>query len=348
MSYKVQRVMPVSDTFGRPLQNLRLSVTDRCNLRCAYCMPEEEYAWLPQEHLLTFEEISALVDRFAKLGVTKVRLTGGEPLLRRDLPELVRMLADKPTIADLAITTNGVLLDQHAHALRKAGLHRVTVSLDTLDPKRFQELARRDLHARVIAGISATAAAGFTGTKLDMVVMRGRNDDEILPMLAFAGSVGAELRYIEYMDVGGATRWSMRDVVSRAEILATIAGAHGVVRELGAIGNAPAERFVLVDGTMFGIVASTTKPFCSACDRARLTADGMWYLCLYARSGLDLKRLVRGGASAAEIESAIARVWNHREDRGAERRLASEDRGPLAGASELKNDPHLEMHTRGG
>lgn len=339
---------PILDTFGRPLQNLRLSVTDRCNLRCAYCMPEEEYAWLPHGDVLTFEEISAVVDRFVNLGVTKVRLTGGEPLLRRDLPELVRMLAAKPALRDLAITTNGVLLTEQAPALRAAGLHRVTVSLDTLDARRFEALTRRDSHARVLAGIRAAGEAGFTGTKLDMVVLKGRNDDELLAMLEFARTVGAELRFIEYMDVGGATRWSPRDVVSRAEILTIVARRHGSVRELGSEGNAPAERFALPDGTTFGIIASTTKPFCGACDRARLTADGMWYLCLYARTGLDLKRLLRGGASEQELERAIARVWNHREDRGAERRLATAMRGPLAEAPELKADPHLEMHTRGG
>lgn len=311
-------------------------------------MPEEEYVWLPHENLLTFEELSTLVDRFTALGVCKVRLTGGEPLLRRDLHLLVGMLAAKPEVQDLAITTNGVLLSDQAQALREAGLHRVTISLDTLDPRRFQEIARRDLHARVLAGIAAARRVGFLGTKLDMVVMRGRNDDEILPMLDYARSTGVELRYIEYMDVGGATRWSMGDVVSRAEILATVTARHGKVTELGTEGNAPAERFAFADGTKFGIIASTTKPFCGSCDRARLTADGMWYLCLYARTGLDLKSMIRSGAAAESITNAIAGVWVHRDDRGAERRLELERRGPLVGAQELRGNPHLEMHTRGG
>src|SRR5262249_255469 len=194
--------LTVQDTLRRPLRNLRISVTDRCNLRCAYCMPEEDYVWLPREQILHFEEISALADVFLDLGVDKIRLTGGEPLLRRDVDGLIRLLAAKRRLRDLAITTNGVLLDEQARALQKAGLHRVTVSLDTLRPDRFARLTRRTNHAQVLAGIAALPAAGFTGTKLDTVVMRGVNDDELADLIEFGKTVPAEVRFIEYMDVG--------------------------------------------------------------------------------------------------------------------------------------------------
>ena len=207
---------PATDVFGRALRNLRISVTDRCNLRCAYCMPEEDYVWLPRDEILHFEEISRLTDVFMELGVDKVRLTGGEPLLRRDIPRLIRLLAAKPGLRDLAITTNGVLLAEHAAALKEAGLHRVTVSLDTLRPERFAALTRRNTHAQVLEGIASVARAGFTGTKIDTVVMRGVNDDELADLIEYGRRAPAEVRFIEYMDVGGATRWSMEQVVGRA------------------------------------------------------------------------------------------------------------------------------------
>src|SRR5207245_1251427 len=215
-------VMRVADALGRPLSNLRVSVTDRCNLRCGYCMPEEEYVWLPREEILHFEEVSRLVDVFIELGVDKVRLTGGEPLLRRRLPALIRLLAARPGLRDLAITTNGVLLAEHAPALRAAGLHRVTVSLDTLRPERFRALTRRPSHPQVLEGLRAAGAAGFSGTKVDTVVMRGVNDDELADLIEYGKTVAAEVRFIEYMDVGGATRWSMEAVVSRAEMLKSL------------------------------------------------------------------------------------------------------------------------------
>ena len=341
-------MMPVPDTFGRLLRNLRISVTDRCNLRCAYCMPEEEYVWLPREEILHFEEIGRLVDVFIALGVDKVRLTGGEPLLRRDLPTLIRPLAAKPGLRDLAITTNGVLLGEHAQSLKDAGLHRVTVSLDTLDPARFTALTRRTTHAQVLEGIAALAPAGFTGTKLDTVVMRGVNDDEIVDLIEFARTVPAEVRFIEYMDVGGATRWSMDKVVSRQEILETVRARHGAVEPIVEDSTAPADRYRLPDGTVFGIIASTTAPFCADCDRSRLTADGLWYLCLYAARGTDLRGPLRGGASTEELKALITGRWGARTDRGAEDRLALRHRSPLMQIADLRRDPHLEMHTRGG
>ena len=269
-----------TDRFGRPLRNLRLSVTDRCNLRCQYCMPEEDYVWLPKGDVLSFEEMLRLVRVFVSLGVTDVRLTGGEPLLRRDLPVLVRMLADQPAIRDLAMTTNGVLLREQAHALRAAGLHRVTVSLDTLDATTFRMLSRRDDLARVLDGIAAAREAGFEAIKIDTVVIAGVNDGELPALLDHARGIGGEIRFIEYMDVGGATHWRPDRVVSRSRMLELLAASHGPVTPIARTDSAPAERFRLADGTTFGIIASVTQPFCASCDRARLTADGMWFTCL--------------------------------------------------------------------
>src|SRR5262245_40346083 len=341
----------LTDVFERALRNLRLSVTDRCNLRCQYCMPEEDYTWLPREDLLTFEEIATLVDLFTELGVEKVRLTGGEPLLRRDLPTLVRMLSCNPRIQDLALTTNGILLAEQAPALYDAGLHRVTVSLDTLQPERFRVLTRRDTHSRVLAGIEAVQRVGFTGLKLDTVVIRGVNDDELVDLIEYGKQVGAEVRFIEYMDVGGATSWTTDKVFSRAAMLEQLSQHYGPITPVMEESWAPAVRFRLPDGTVFGIIASTTAPFCRTCDRSRLTADGMWYLCLYARQGIDLRQPLRAGVCREELASLIVSGWQTRQDRGAEERQALEPHGmrsPLIPLERLRKDPHLEMHTRGG
>ena len=338
----------IRDALDRPLRNLRLSVTDRCNLRCQYCMPEEEYVWLPRDDVLSFEEMTQLVDVFADLGVDKVRLTGGEPLLRRDLDRLVRLLAANPRLRDLALTTNGVLLAEQAAALRAAGLHRVTVSLDTLREDRFRLLTRRDTHARVLEGIAAVARGGWPGLKIDTVVMRGVNEDELVDLVEFAGGVGAEVRFIEYMDVGGATHWSMERVVSRREMLAGLTARYGAITPIVEESSAPADRFRLPDGRIFGIISSTTEPFCRSCDRSRLTADGLWYLCLYATRGLDLRGALRAGASRDELLGLIRTTWQGRRDRGAEERLSLPERRPLIQIGELRRDPHLEMHTRGG
>ena len=337
----------ILDTWERPLRNLRLSVTDRCNLRCSYCMPEPEYVWLPREDILHFEEIARLVDIFTSLGVDKVRLTGGEPLLRRDVPDLVARLAGREQIRDLAMTTNGVLLAANALALRDAGLHRLTVSLDTLRPDRFRALTRCDELDRVLDGIAA-AAPIFPGLKLDTVVIRGVNDDELVDLVEFARRYRAEVRFIEYMDVGGATLWSMDRVVSRDQILETLAQRYGPIAAVEESSSAPADRYRLPDGTVFGIIASTTAPFCADCDRSRLTADGVWYLCLYATRGLDIRKALRAGASDAEIAAMLRSGWQARRDRGAEDRLAARDRAALIPVDSLRRDPHLEMHTRGG
>lgn len=338
----------IFDRFHRPLRSLRVSVTDRCNLRCQYCMPEINYAWLPRESVLSFEETGSIVDAFTDLGVDRVRMTGGEPLLRRNLPQLIEQLASRPAIRDLALTTNGVLLAEQASALRQAGLHRITVSLDTLSRSRFKALTRFDALDQVLEGIGAAAKAGFDSLKIDTVVMRNVNEDELHALIEYGKLAGAEVRFIEYMDVGGATRWTPEDVVSRREMLQRLTARFGPIEPIVEQSSAPADRFRLPDGTVFGIISSTTEPFCDSCDRARLTADGVWLMCLYARAGTDLRRPLRAGATREELKQLISTVWSSRADRGAEERLASPRRETLIPVTALKRDAHLEMHTRGG
>lgn len=347
-------VIPVAvvDTYDRPLRSLRLSVTDRCNLRCKYCMPEEDYVWLPREDVLTHEEMAGLTGYFTDLGVDRVRLTGGEPLLRRNLPRLIRLLLQNRRLTDIALTTNGILLADQAEALYEAGLHRVTVSLDTLRPERFRQLTRRDEYARVMEGIESVVRAGFTGLKLDTVVIRGFNDDELAALIEFGKQVPAEVRFIEYMDVGGANDWSQPQVLSRAAMLTQLSEHYGVIEPMPERGAAPAQRYLLPDGTTFGIISSTTTPFCATCDRSRVTSDGMWYHCLYATAGTDLRTPLRAGASADEMRALLRAGWEGRRDRGAEERKALERdglrTGGLIGIEKLRENPHLEMHARGG
>lgn len=350
--------MPLTDTHGRPLRSLRLSVTDWCNLRCHYCMPEDEYLWLPREDVLTFEEIGHLADLFGEVGVDRLRLTGGEPLLRRDLPSLVATLSSRPWVRNLALTTNGVLLADAADDSKRAGLHRVTVSLDTLRRDRFVRLTRMDALDQVLEGIDAVRRVGFPDLKLDTVVTRGDNDDELVELTEFARRVGAEVRFIEYMDVGGATHWRPDAVVSRREMLNRLSAHYGPLEALEANPGAgqtgaqddaaPAARFRLPDGLSIGIISSTTQPFCRTCDRARLTADGVLLLCLYAQHGTDLRRPLRAGASHQTLTNLIRAVWAGRADRGAEERLSVRERGTYIPLSVLRKDAHLEMHTRGG
>ena len=337
------------DRFRRPLGSLRLSVTDRCNLRCQYCMPEEEYVWLPRKDLLTFDETAFVAERFAALGVRRLRITGGEPLIRRHLPELVRLLAGVRGIEDIALTTNGVLLADLAEALRAAGLHRITVSLDTLRADRFRTLTRRDGLAAVRRGIAAARAARLRPLKLDTVVMRGFNDDELGDLFEFASREEAEVRFIEYMDVGGATGWRRDRVFEAAAIREAMTRRYGGLEPVPAEDPAaPARRYRVRDGRVFGVIASVTEPFCRSCDRSRVTADGRWFRCLYAAEGLDLRGPLRSGAGVAELEALISGVWSGRADRGAEERAALKTRAPLLAVRDLREDPHLEMHTRGG
>jgi GTP 3',8-cyclase len=257
-------------------------------------------------------------------------------------------VAAKPGLTDLALTTNGVLLADQAEALRTAGLRRITVSLDTLRHDRFKALTRVDELDRVREGIAAAHRVFPEGFKLDTVAIKGVNDDELVDLVEYAKSVNAEVRFIEYMDVGGATLWSPSRVLPQRDILDRLARHYGRIEPVGERGSAPADRFALPDGTTFGIIASTTQPFCSACDRSRLTADGMWYLCLYAAQGVDLRAPVRRGATRDELAAIIEEGWRARRDRGAEDRLALGDRRAFVPVTALKKDPHLEMHTRGG
>ncbi len=313
-------------------------------------MPEDEYVWLPRESILSFGELARLTHIFTTLGVDKVRLTGGEPLLRHDLATLVSLLHRNHRITDLALTTNGVLLGRHARELRQAGLGRITVSLDTLRPERMLEFARSARHGDILAGIAAVSDAGFEGLKINSVVIRNYNDDELADLIEFGRLYDAEVRFIEYMDVGGATHWSMDQVVSRSEILDLLSRHYGDVEPLSenVLSWAPAERFRLPDGTTFGVIASTTSPFCRTCDRSRITADGTWFLCLYGERGIDLRQLLRGGASDEQIATLIEETWRTRTDRGAEERVAVPGRGALYQIDSLRADPRREMHTRGG
>jgi cyclic pyranopterin phosphate synthase len=312
-------------------------------------MPEDEYLWLPREDLLTLEEIVTIADFFGELGVDRVRLTGGEPLLRRNLPVLIEGLAAKPWLKDLAMTTNGVLLADAVADLKRAGLRRLTVSLDTLKSDRFKKLARIDALSEVMEGIEASRRAGFTGLKLDTVVTRGDNDDELIDLIEYARAVDAEVRFIEYMDVGGATSWKKDAVVTRQEMLARLTDHYGPIETIDEPGSsAPAARFRLTDGSTFGIISSTSQPFCRTCDRSRLTADGVLLLCLYAQHGIDLRRPLRAGASHETMVNLIRAGWQGRADRGAEERLSVGDRGSYIPIKMLKKEPHLEMHTRGG
>jgi cyclic pyranopterin phosphate synthase len=261
----------------------------------------------------------------------------------------VRLLKKNSALLDLALTTNGLLLAQQAQALRDAGLSRVTVSLDTLKADRFRELSRRDQLDDVLQGVETVKALGFPELKIDSVVLRGTNEDELGDLIQFAKGVDAEVRFIEYMDVGGATHWSSSRVFPKREMLDSLEARYGGPIEPTDVESwAPARRYRLPDGTVFGIIASTTEPFCRTCDRSRLTADGLFYLCLYAPSGVDLRAKLRSGSSDEELELEIASLWRARADRGAEVRLELEKRDALVQVEGLRKDPHLEMHTRGG
>jgi cyclic pyranopterin phosphate synthase len=316
------------DTLVRPLKALRISVTDRCNFRCTYCMPREvfgsDYPFLPREALLSFEEITRLVRIFAGLGVAKIRLTGGEPLLRRELPTLVGMLAALPGIEDLALTTNGVLLPEGAAALRAAGLKRLTVSLDTLRPERFQALSDTDLPLeRVLAGLEAGRAAGFDRLKLNCVLQRGVNDDEILDLAAFARDRGHTLRFIEFMDVGTTNGWRLDSVVPSREVFQTV-DAHWPLEPIPAPQGTVARGWRYRDGQgEVGFISSVTEPFCRTCDRARLSAEGQLYTCLFAAERLDLKGFLRSGHGDGDLAALLDFHWRKRGDRYSELRRSA-------------------------
>ena len=312
-------------------------------------MPEEEYSWLPREDILSLEEMARLVRAFTQVGVSKVRFTGGEPLLRKNFPELIQQVAAIPEVQDLALTTNGMLLGNMADALKSAGIQRLNISLDTLDRDRFQALTRRDALPQVLEGIQAAKQAGFVNTKLDTVLIRGTNEDEIVSLLEFAAEESLQLRFIEYMDVGGATHWSKSQVVPREEVLQIVDKHFGKVEMVeNHDPSAPARLYRLAQGIDFGIIASTTTPFCSDCDRGRVTADGTWFSCLYAQQGTDLRQALRDGRLDSALSKTLHDLWEHRDDRGAEQRLSAKQRGPAVSLDDLLADPLLEMHTRGG
>jgi cyclic pyranopterin phosphate synthase len=316
------------DTRGRPLHDLRISVTDRCNFRCVYCMPRavfgRDHAFLPRAELLTFEEIERLVAIFTRLGVEKVRLTGGEPLVRRELTTLVGQLAGIPGVRDLTLTTNGVLLPEQAAALREAGLHRVTISLDADDDATFMRMNDAGVPvSRVLAGIEAAEAAGLGPIKLNMVVKRGWNEHAVLPMARRFRGTGRILRFIEYMDVGHSNGWRLDEVISADEILATISAEYPLESMAPTKPGEVAERYRYTDGAgEIGIIASVSRPFCGDCNRARLSADGQLYTCLFATSGHDLRTLLRRGASDEELEATLRAIWEARDDRYSEIRSA--------------------------
>jgi cyclic pyranopterin phosphate synthase len=315
------------DRLGRPLRDLRISVTDRCNFRCVYCMPKEifgpDHPFLERREILSFEEIARATRIFHGLGVTKVRLTGGEPLLRRKLEELIAMLAAIPGL-DLTLTTNGSLLERKAAALRQAGLRRVTVSLDALDDPTFRRMNDVDFPvARVLAGIDAAAAAGLAPVKINMVVKRGMNEGSILPMARRFRGTGHILRFIEYMDVGTTNGWRMDDVVPAREIIEMIGREFPLEPVEANYAGEVAERWRYRDGGgEIGVIASVTRAFCRGCTRLRLSTEGRLYTCLFATAGHDLRALLRGGAGDDGIRDALVAIWTRRADRYSEIRTA--------------------------
>ncbi|MCS6925300.1 MAG: GTP 3',8-cyclase MoaA [Candidatus Binatia bacterium] len=312
------------DIYHRPVQDLRISVTDRCNFRCTYCMPLDEYEWLAKSEILSFEEITRLARLFVMLGVGKIRLTGGEPLARRDLEKLIAKLAALEGAPELCLTTNGSLLAEKAAALKAAGLRRINVSIDSLKPERFRQITKRGDLAKVLDGLFAAKHHGFHPIKINTVIERGVNDDEILDLVEFSRTYGFAIRFIEYMDVGNANHWTSEKMVSKQEILAIIS-AKFPLREVGRVkGSAPSVDYQFVDGRGdIGVIASVTEPFCTTCTRVRLTADGRLVTCLFSSHGYDLKTLMRNGASDTELLDVISRIWRGRRDRYSEERLAA-------------------------
>ena len=297
---------PLTDRLGRTVRDLRLSVTDRCNLRCVYCMPAEGMPWLPKDHLLTYEELARLARVCVECGVTGIRLTGGEPTVRADLPVLVRLLADLAPGLDLALTTNGLKLPEMAVPLREAGLRRLNVSLDTLQRDRFHRLARRDRLDDVLRGLAAARDAGYAPIKVNAVLMRGHNDDEIVPLAHWAREEGFELRFIEWMPLDFERRWDLSQLVPSDEVLARLGEAFALEPEADDDPSAPARTFRYRDGAgRVGVIASVTRPFCGTCDRIRLTADGQVRTCLFATTEYDVRQVLRSDASDDAVEALL-------------------------------------------
>lgn len=334
------------DSLNRPVRELRISVTDRCNFRCAYCMPLEAYEPLDRRELLTFEEITRLARIFLRLGVREIRLTGGEPLLRRGLVELVSGLSSLDGLEDLSLTTNGSLLLESLPALASAGLRRINVSLDSLDAERFQRITRSKDLPRVLEALSLARILGLSPVKINTVIMRGVNDTEIPDLVAFCRRHGFWLRFIEFMDAGNVNEWRSELLVPKHEILERVRARFGL-RELGRMhGDAPAVDYEFADGGgRLGVIASVTEPFCTSCTRARLTADGKLVTCLFSFRGHDLKGLLRRGADDAAVVEAVRAAWQSRSDRFSEERLAAMNSGSGYSAQSRKK---IEMIRLGG
>jgi cyclic pyranopterin phosphate synthase len=352
------------DALGRPLRELRLSVTDRCNFRCGYCMPSDSFRedahFLPRPEILTYEEIARLARVFvSELGVRKLRVTGGEPLLRRDLPRLIEWLAKLPDATDLALTTNGFLLEHLAQPLRAAGLARITVSVDSLDPSQFAAMSGAsgptalERLPRVLAGIDAALAAGFEQLKINCVVIAGQNDSAILPLAERFRGTNHIVRFIEYMDVGTQNAWRANDVVPAAEIVRRISEVWSLEAVPPNHRGEVAQRFRYRDGGgEVGVIASVSQPFCGECQRARLSADGKLLTCLFAQSGFDLKTPLRSGATDAELGELVRNVWAVRRDRYSEQRAELEARAqstsPISNGQRTHDRRRLEMYQVGG
>ena len=319
---------PLADRMGREVRDLRISVTDRCNFRCTYCMPrsvfDKDYQFLPRDELLSFEEIERVARVFAERGVRKLRITGGEPLLRKNVDQLIERLARIPDI-EVTLTTNGVLLPKMARRLKDAGLHRVTVSLDSLDDPTFRRMNDADFPVEsVLEGIAAAADAGLGPIKVNMVVKRGENDDGVVDMARHFRGTGHIVRFIEFMDVGSSNGWDMAAVVPSREIVERISAAFPLESADPNYTGEVAERWRYLDGAgEIGVISSVTQAFCSTCTRIRLSTEGKLFTCLFAQSGHDLRALLRGGASDADLDNAIARVWMTRTDRYSEIRTAN-------------------------
>jgi cyclic pyranopterin phosphate synthase len=337
--------MPATDALQRPMRDLRISVTDRCNFRCTYCMPFDEYQWIERHEVLSFEEIERVARMFLRFGIHKVRLTGGEPLVRKDLPRLIQRLTGIQGLGDLSLTTNGALLADQARALYEAGLRRINVSIDSLRHERFLALTQRGNLDDVLAGIFAAKHVGMTPIKINAVIIRGTNDDEIVELVEFARANGFEMRFIEYMDVGNANSWSLDKTVTKKEIL-DIVNARFPLREVGREhGSAPAVDYEFLDGMgEIGIIGSVTEPFCSSCTRIRLTADGKLVTCLFAESGFDLKGLLRSSATDDEIVARVAQIWSVRTDRYSDLRWEQ----VRSGTYQPRDHKKIEMITLGG
>ena len=333
------------DAHQRPITDLRISVTDRCNFRCTYCMPLDEYEWIDKREILTFEEITRLATLFVRLGVEKIRLTGGEPLVRKNLDHLVASLSRVDGLKDLCLTTNAALLADQIDSLKRAGLKRVNISIDSLDPDRFRRMTKRGDLGKVMDGIFAARAAGLAPIKLNAVVERGVNDGDIIPLVEFSREHGFAMRFIEYMDVGNSNNWTSAKLVTKKEIIDIIAARYPL-REVGRNqGSAPSVDYEFVDGKGdIGVIASVTEPFCSSCTRIRLTADGQVVTCLFSQLGHDVKARLRSGASDDEIGNFLSSIWQQRTDRYSVERLQA-----LNSANyDPKSHKKIEMISLGG